>query len=73
MIWFSEHVYYSVATFPIGGEKFYLKNGKSFTVYPGCCPKVEDDQGVFWEYRGLSAYKVDNDCRVRGWQKVYCS
>ena len=66
----SEHIYYGPASFPVGGEAFHLSSGKSFPLRPNPGVEVEADDGSTWEYRGVSAYEVDNRFRIKGWQLV---
>lgn len=65
----TDHNYDTVYTFPIGGQIFYYKNGKSFQIDPILSIRVEDSQGDVWEYKGISVYSADNKLRVKGWQK----
>ena len=66
---FQDHIYDSVYTFPVGGNKFFYKNGISFIVDLILGIRVEDFEGTVWGYKGISYYKADNLFRVKGWQK----
>ena len=70
IIKFDQHPYYSVQTFPIGGEKFTLNNKSVFTIYPDRGVNVEDWDGNVWVYKGISAFPADNNSRKKGWQQV---
>ena len=70
VIAFKEHVYYTPQSFPVGGERFNLSNGKSLYLMPDGSTMAEAEDGTVWEYRGISAYKADNRDRIKGWQRV---
>lgn len=68
VIEYTAHVYYGVATFPVGGERFWLADGSHFVLATGGGTRAEAMDGSRWEYRGISAYAADNRDRVKGWQ-----
>ena len=67
---FEDHIYDTVQSFPVGGQRLIMKNGQEWTLLPEVGYRLEDCLGQVWEYRGISSFMGDNLSRVKGWQKI---